>query len=93
MLVVNYEPKSAPNPSCCSDPSTLCANCATTVLNGREGEWDADDVLPVLTGFEADGSLVNNVPPESSGTRNQSSNDEWDKSDTMEASPSGFEKG
>ncbi len=35
MITVNIHPKTAPNPKCCSDPSVLCANCASEVLSNQ----------------------------------------------------------
>ena len=34
MFVANFEPKAAPNPSCCTSTSALCATCASLALSG-----------------------------------------------------------
>jgi hypothetical protein len=54
MFVVNVETKTMPNPTCCSDPNTMCVNCARTILNAKpdysgQGTPPAAkaDVLPV----------------------------------------------
>ena len=59
--IVGFQPTTAPNPACCSDPGVLCANCAAKALSRQgftgnsefvvndEDDFDDDfdeDVLP-----------------------------------------------
>ncbi len=51
MHVVNFEPKTAPNPRCCSEPGVLCQRCATSALTMNippESNRSANEDPPLL---------------------------------------------
>ena len=56
-FIVGFKPTVAPNPSCCSDPGVLCANCAAKALslagNAQSIVVNADDDLLILPSLEA----------------------------------------
>ncbi len=62
MSVVGFRPQRAPRPSCCSDPSALCVDCARTAMahDGLTTNCEEDDefVLNRPRG-DADEELLN----------------------------------
>ena len=78
MFVVNYSPTTAPNPTCCSDPDVICANCAAEALVHNDSRtpkptplgqpnWDFDDEQPNSSQSSPRPIVVNSRGPRPAG--------------------------